>query len=242
MNGKIFRSCPICLSSRIKLVFPATTIPVYSYQVQVTEKYFGLHGDLVRCKSCGFTFIGREPFAKKIVGLYKNMSDAVYLQEENERRRSFISVLKEIKSLKKGKKGNILDIGCCTGGLLVEAKKRGWEVVGVDPSQWAVKMANKLHNLKVYNGIIESYKAPKNSFDAITMLDVLEHVINPRTLLLKVNDLLKPSGILCIVTPDYGSLTARLLGKRWWGVRLAHLSYFRKEDLYNIIQEAGFQI
>lgn len=237
-----FRSCSICGSVKVVLISPATAFPTSSKQVQVTEKYFGLHGDLVRCRVCGFTYVGQEADAEKIVGLYKNMSDEVYRQEEKERRRSFLAVISEIERLRKGKKGKILDIGCCTGGLLAEAQNMGWDVVGVDPSNWACTVAKKLHNLSIYNGTIEDYRGKPASYDVVTILDVLEHVIDPKKLLEKVHTLLKKDGIFCIVTPDFGSFTAKLLGKRWWGIRLGHLSYFRKKDLDRIIDESGFEV
>ena len=230
-----YRPCPICSSKSIKLLEKATGIPPSSAnQIQVTDKFFGSHGDLVRCNNCGFTYIGRMDYIKKVIGLYKKMSDEIYLQEEKERRLSFLEIIKNIEMLKKGKRGNILDIGCCTGGLLVEAQKRGWEVSGIDPSQWACKCAKRYHGLKVVNSLIESFN-PSMKFDAITMLDVLEHVENPRKIIKKAKSMLKKDGVFCIVTPDYGSFTSRLLGKKWWGIRLAHLSYFRENDIKRLI-------
>lgn len=238
-----FRNCPICNGASSTLFLPATgTTPKSSGQIQVTEKHFGLHGDIVTCKNCGFAYIGRKQYADTVMSLYKEMHDEVYLQEEKERRRSFIRVIKTIERLRSGKKGTILDIGCCTGGLLVEARKRGWQVDGVDPSTWACRMAKRHHGMDIYNGSIESYAPGKQTFDAITMLDVLEHVDNPRLLLNKISRMMKDDGICCIVTPDFGSLTARVLKKRWWGIRLAHLSYFRRKDLEHLFTHAGLGI
>lgn len=237
----LYRSCPLCESTSVRLVKKATSAPpVSARQIQVTEKYFGLHGDLVRCGKCGFTYVGEKNYIKKITSLYSQMSDSVYLQEERERRLSFRRVLARIESLQGGRKGKVLDIGCCTGGLLVEAKKRGWNVYGVDPSLWACKTAKRLHHLSLLNTTIESYRGRPNSFDAITILDVLEHVENPKLLVDKVRTLLKKDGVVCIVTPDYGSVTARLLRRRWWGIRLAHLSYFKEKDIYHLIEKNNF--
>src|SRR3989338_4845574 len=109
----IYRPCPLCASTAVKLLEKATSVPpVSAQQIQVTEKYFGLHGDLVKCKRCGFTYVGGMDYIKKVTGLYSHMSDDVYLQEERERRLSFTRVLARIESLRKGKKGKILDIGC----------------------------------------------------------------------------------------------------------------------------------
>lgn len=238
-----FRKCPLCGFQHATLFLKATSgIPQSSRQIQVTDKFFGLHGDIVRCKRCGFTYVGRKMYVKKVVSLYRAMSDDVYVQEEKERRLSFINVLNTIGQIRFGKKGTLLDIGCCTGGLLAEAKKKEWKVWGVDPSLWACRMADRLHHLQVYNGTIELYKAPTSFFDVVTLLDVFEHVEYPVLLLEKIHSILKDDGILCIVTPNYGSITAKILNHRWWGIRLAHLSYFRDQDLETLFQKTGFQI
>lgn len=238
-----YRTCPICNAATCTLLLPATSsAPQSPRQIQVTEKYFGMHGDIVTCDMCGFAYIGEKQYARTVMGLYKEMQDDVYLQEEKERRQSFIGVIRTIEAIRNGEKGRLLDIGCCTGGLLVEARARGWQVDGVDTSAWACRMAKKIHGLSLYNGSIESYAAGNHTFDAITMLDVLEHVENPKTLLEKISLMLDDDGIFCIVTPDFGSLAARLLKKRWWGIRLAHLSYFRRSDLDALFALTGFTV
>ena len=185
-----FRSCPLCGSNNVLLLFPSTsTIPRFAEQIKVTEKYFGLHGDIVRCTKCGFIYVGKELYVKKIIRLYEMMSDDVYLQEEKERSLSFIGVIRTLENLRQGAKGKILDVGCCTGGLLVEAQKRGWEGYGVDPSIWAFRIAKRLHGLDVYNGSLESFNLPSQRFNAITLLDVLEHVEDPKLLMHKIHAL-----------------------------------------------------
>ncbi len=242
-SNPTYRLCPLCGNTYVTLVAKATSLPPVSpRQIQVTEKYFGLHGDLVRCQKCQFTYVGDKKYIKNLSSLYAKMSDQVYLQEEKERRLSFLRVITTIEALRKGKKGKLLDIGCCTGGLLIEAKKRGWVVDGLDPSSWACKTARHLHGLSVHNTTIEAYHSKNNVFDAITLLDVLEHVEDPDMLIRRVRSMLKENGIFCIVTPNYGSFTAKLFGKRWWGIRLAHLSYFNRNDINSLIKKNGLKI
>ena len=241
--SKDYRNCPVCNSNNLVLFLKATSLPPKSpIQVQVTEKHFGLHGDMVRCRRCGFFFVADKKFVKKAISLYRRMSDQAYVQEEKERRLSFQKILENIKRIRKMRKAlNILDIGCSTGGLLVEAKNLGWRAFGVEPSIWGCKLANKLHGLTISNSTMESYHSSKK-FDVITILDVLEHVENPVFLLRKVSRLLKAEGVICIVTPDFGSFMARILGEKWWGIRLGHLSYFDRKTFKKIIRESGFKV
>lgn len=242
MTNRSFRICPICNFPDASLFLSATSkLPTKPSQIQITEKYFGLHGDIVKCDSCGFAYIGNNNYVKRISHLYRKMSDNAYLREEKERRLSFLGILKNLTQLR-AEKGEILDIGCCTGGLLVEAKRSGWQVRGLDPSIWACRTAQRLHNLNIFNGTLDNFNSKKTTFDAITLLDVLEHVNKPLQTLIKIRSLLHQRGILCIVTPDYGSITSKLFGKKWWGIRLAHLSYFRFQDLQRLFQQTGFRI
>lgn len=238
-----YRKCPICLTSRPILFLPATSAaPKVASQIQVTEKYFGLHGDMVMCPNCNFVYIGKKLLVSKIAGLYKKMSDAVYIQEEKERRLSFVSIIKTLEKIRRGGRGKILDIGCCTGGLLFEAEKRGWKPSGIDPSVWAYKMAQKLHGLTIFNGTLETYNYSEKNFDAVTLLDVFEHTSDPKFVLTKIRTMLNENGVFCLVTPDFGSITAKILGKRWWGIRLAHVSYFRWIDLSRLFADTGFKV
>lgn len=237
-----FRSCPLCYSNKVSLYLRATSSnSIYPSQIQVTDKYFGHHGDIVKCRECQFTYIGKELYVNKIIKLYKYMTDEGYLQEEKERRLGFIRIIKIIERLRGGKSGKIFDSGCCTGGLLVEARRRGWKVYGVDPSEWACRVAKRVHGLTIYNETLELFNR-KIRFDVITALDVIEHLKNPKFILNKIYKILNNDGIVCIVTPDYGSLMARLLRSYWWGIRLAHLSYFNKQNITRLLRETGFRI
>ena len=74
------------------------------------------------------------------------------------------------------------------------------------------------------------------------MIDFIEHTPKPREAVARAYDLLAPGGVICLVTPDIHSLTARLAGKRWWHLRPGHLAYFSKRSLAALLAGAGFTI
>lgn len=242
-KDKSFRSCLICQTPSPVLISKATTsIKNLPLKIQVSDKYFGYHGDIVKCKLCNFVYVGEEAYVQKVLDSYEEMRDEVYVTEEKERRKSFLSIVQTLERLNSGRKGKIIDIGCCTGGLLAEASKRGWKVLGIDPSIWACKLGQNMHKIKIYNGTIEKYRQKNQLHDAITMIDFLEHVQKPVFVLKKVRKMLNDDGLVCIVTPNYNSLLSKVLRNKWWGIRLAHISYFTLKDLNRIFELTDFEI
>jgi SAM-dependent methyltransferase len=76
-------------------------------------------------------------------------------------------------------------------------------------------------------------------FDLVTLVDVVEHVSDPVGLLHDAGDRLSGRGRLLVVTPDVGSVAARVLRERWWHLRLAHVGYFTRATLTRALALAG---
>ena len=138
--------------------------------------------------------------------------------------------------------GRLLDVGAATGFFLALARPRGWDVRGVDLSEYACQVARG-KGLDVFCGSLEQYPAADASFDVVTMWDVIEHFPDPRGALSAAQRLLKPGGLLALNTPDAGSLVARLLGLRWHLVAPPeHLVLFHQDSLKRLLNEAGFEV
>ncbi|MCM8763087.1 MAG: class I SAM-dependent methyltransferase, partial [Candidatus Omnitrophica bacterium] len=196
---------------------------------------------IARCRNCGFVFANPQDEVEKIISAYQYMQDELYLQEEAGRRKSARIVLKRIAKFRRS--GRLLEIGCSAGFLLDEARKLGWQVYGVEVSKWAVKYCKEKLGLEnIFEGSLEEARFPYNYFDAIVMLDVIEHLHNPHSVLEESRRILKPAGILCVSTPDISSLLSRFLKARWWGIQRAHLFYFNKKTLREMLFACGFKV
>ena len=138
--------------------------------------------------------------------------------------------------------GRLLDVGAATGFFLDLARKRGFEPVGIELAEAAVEKARR-KGLNVICGTLEQLPDPPESFDAITMLDVLEHLSAPQQDLARVHQLLRRDGLLVINTPDAGSWTARLLGLRWHLITPPeHLCLFTGNALVAALKKSGFEV
>jgi len=116
-----------------------------------------------------------------------------------ERYRLFDGILDFIE--KKRDIGRLLDVGSGCGFFLIDAQKRGWKVNGIEPSIQSVKVARRQYGLDIYNGTLQEYDE-KGKFDVITLINVLDHSVEPWEEIRKVYSLLKPGGILYLRFPN----------------------------------------
>jgi SAM-dependent methyltransferase len=140
-----------------------------------------------------------------------------------------------------GRVGALLDVGCAYGFTLEVARERGWTVQGIEPAQAVgARVAERL-GVPVA-GDLTAAALPTGSFDAVTLWDVIEHLPDPRATLGEVRRILRPGGLCSVVTPDVGSLAARVLGSRWEEKQKMpeHIYFFSRRSLTRLLDEAGF--
>lgn len=138
----------------------------------------------------------------------------------------------------------LLDIGCSTGAFLSVARNGGWEVQGVEIGGASARYARDVLGLDVQRGSLYDLRAPAASFDAVAMIEVIEHLEQPRRALDHVCRMLKPDGVLLVTTPNFDSLYRRLFGSRWWVINCEdeHIVLFNLATLTGILEEAGFEV
>ncbi len=134
--------------------------------------------------------------------------------------------------------GLLLDVGCATGKFLEVARGAGWRPKGVEVSAYAAGVA-RAKGFDVFTGTLEGAAFPDDTFDAVTLFDVVEHVEEPRSLLAEVRRVLKPGGCLAIIMPDAGSGRACAAGDGWIGytASLEHVLYFDATSLRRVLNE-----
>jgi 2-polyprenyl-3-methyl-5-hydroxy-6-metoxy-1,4-benzoquinol methylase len=135
----------------------------------------------------------------------------------------------------------LFEVGCATGFFLSLAKERGWEVEGIDLSDYAVKQAQE-RGLKVVAASLDSFETERFA-DVVVMYDVIEHVKDPVVTLKKTFSMLNKNGVVMITTPDAGSAWARMWGKKWHAiVPPQHLFYFTRKNLVKLVESSGFKV
>jgi SAM-dependent methyltransferase len=138
--------------------------------------------------------------------------------------------------------GCILDVGCFTGKFLSAAKEAGWRPFGLEISAGAVEHARSQLGLDVRQETLLQTTLESETFDVITMLDVVEHFQEPLQNLKKAAQLLRPKGLLYLETPNLSSLARYLLGKNWNVFFPWHFYYFTARTIRHALELAGFRI
>jgi 2-polyprenyl-3-methyl-5-hydroxy-6-metoxy-1,4-benzoquinol methylase len=135
----------------------------------------------------------------------------------------------------------VLDVGSGNGSFLESAMSAGWQVSGFDTDETAAANA-KARGLNVRRGGFETYADEPESFDAITLNHVIEHVHDPAAVLRGVVGLLKPGGTLYLATPNIESLGLHLFGPNWRGLEPPrHLVIFSRGSLLQLMKEVGLE-
>lgn len=222
---KIF--CPICGSERI-----LNYLKDYHY--------------LKECKDCKIIFT--HPLHK---GLAEAPGEDYYIGNEKQLRYRVKLWRRRLKIVKKFcKSGELLDVGTGDGLFLKVAKTANLNVCGTEISSSAVRVAKNLYDLDIHLAEIENANFEENSFDAITIWHVIEHVRNPLEVLKKLYKLSKPGATVFVATPNLDKYLARIIyrlmrNKPYPFYSLKgeqHLFHFTESTLKKIIKKAGFNI
>jgi SAM-dependent methyltransferase len=122
-------------------------------------------------------------------------------------------------------------------------KERGFQVLGLDFSQEAARVAGEQNGVRVLVGDLTTASIEPGSCALITMYHLLEHLTDPASYLQASARLLQPGGSLVVQVPDRDCWEAGLLGANWTGLDVPrHLHVFRSSDLRRLLRSCGFEV
>lgn len=237
-------NCNLCGSNDYEIIYPSQYERANIDNVVETFRSSGdetMIDRLVRCKKCGLQYLNPRLPQEIILEGYSGGSDETFVSQISGRERTFARSLDLIEQIVP-QKGKILDIGTAGGSFLGVAKHRGWDVIGCEPSKWLAEWGSKHYNITVHPCTVFDMKFDDNSFDVVTLWDVLEHTPDPKAVLRECNRILKPGGILVVNYPDIGSSVARLMGRKWVFLLSVHLYYFTMETMEEMLKAANFDV
>jgi 2-polyprenyl-3-methyl-5-hydroxy-6-metoxy-1,4-benzoquinol methylase len=206
-------------------------------------------GPLRRCKNCGqlVSQCSEELYWSSMkefddpTGTLPTGKAAYRLSRHTKR------ILDEIEHLSGKKKSrlHLLDVGCSSGPFILAARDFGVEAEGVEPSPGPARTATQ-SGLKVYQGYLNDINLPEESFDVITLFEVLEHLREPLSLFKECHRVLKSGGLLVIRTGNTDSWTVQCMKGRWqyFSIREhgGHISFFNPLSMRKLAERSGFMV
>jgi 2-polyprenyl-3-methyl-5-hydroxy-6-metoxy-1,4-benzoquinol methylase len=212
---------------------------------------------IVKCRSCNLMYA--NPQTDNVTNVEKKHLNPIQVNPDQDPdlswftpedhqylRKQFLQLrdyARIIDFVEKKDKGIFLEIGSYAGIFLNEAKKRGWDVIGIEPLEIPALYAEKQYGIKVIRKYFDHSGLADGSIDVIASCHVIEHVPNPADFVRKSFSLLKPSGIMVIETPAYDSITFKILKHRERSMRCdGHLFFFTTRTLKKLVESQGFKV
>lgn len=208
--------------------------------MQITDSRYGVTLTLHKCADCSFIFADENEIGR-LTEHYEQMVDSGYAAGAKYRAAQMRPLL-QLGTAALPRARTLLDIGAGSGLLVAEAAGIGLDAVGVEPSKYLVDSARRTNGVQLLQGTFPHPALSGREFDLVYLVDIIEHVTDPVALLACSARALAPGGVMVVITPDVSSLAARLLGRRWWHFRLAHVGYFNAQSMNEAARRAGLAI
>lgn len=233
-------NCPVCQKESFDRVIARTE-----------------HHTFRKCSHCGMIYISFSDDSETVVyqknyfaDEYKKQYGKTYLDDFDSIKKSGYSRVKNILKTLGCQNGNgksILDIGCAYGPFMKAASENGFNSCGTDIAEDGVKYINETLKLKAAISSFADVDSKKvfsvDSFDAVTMWYVIEHIKDLKTNLKKINGLLKNGGIFAFSTPSASGVSAKYNRKSFFiQSPKDHFTVWAPENTQNVLKPFGFKV
>ncbi len=236
----IYSACPCCNGADIAIVLSAKDFTV-------SHELF----DIWHCNNCTARFTQNAPDKTEIIRYYKSEN---YISHSDikkgfinnlyhsVRKRTLAGKRNLIKKYTKLQSGKILDVGAGTGAFLQTMQRDGWQTTGLEPDETARENAKNLHGLDLKSSQ-EIFNLPPQTFDAITLWHVLEHVHDLHEYMDELKKVLKPQGCLFIAVPNYTCYDEKVYKQFWAAYDVPrHLYHFSPTAITQLLLQHGLQL
>lgn len=245
--------CILCESSDIKLLLTGR------------DRLMGVPGEfnVLECAKCGFKFTDPGSIKADLREYYPE-DYSPYKTEESGEPKNGLSFKNRIKKAFKNspagplltalaradappcpdlpRGAEVLEIGCASGNFLASIENKGWNLHGVELSDFASDKARE-RGLDVFSGTLEQAKFPDDHFNAVFAFQVVEHLPDPLATLREINRITVKGGCFIFSIPNADCWEFKLFRDRWSALDLPrHLCHFGPATIKKILGKAGFKM
>lgn len=197
---------------------------------------------VLECSNCSFNFIPWY-YRKSIV--YTDYKDAAVL-EQIRKGNDWLKVQRHLlrfKLIRKYKKsGSLFDLGSGWGHFMLAGQQLGYDVTGIEISENPYIYCKEDLKLDVKHIDFFKMDVPNESYDIITLWDVLEHIDDANKMVERIADLLKKDGYLVLQVPQIDSFIAKRQKEKWNMMGLDHVNYFGHKTITKLLERHGFEV
>ena len=236
----VYSACPCCNGVDISKVLSAADHTVSNETFEIWQ-----------CNVCTARFTQNVPDKNEIEKYYKSENYISHSDTKQGfinslyhfvRKRTLNGKRKLVEKYTKVSIGKILDIGAGTGAFLQVMQKSEWDVTGFEPDETARENAKKLYGLSLQPSE-ELFNLKAETFDAITLWHVLEHVHELHEYMDQLKKLLKLTGCLFIAIPNYACYDEKIYKEFWAGYDVPrHLYHFSPTSITQLLLQHGLQL
>jgi len=236
--------CNLCGADTPIVVYPSSREP----SVKIDNNEFRSSGDellkdpLVKCDVCGLKYVTPRLSSTLVLEGYSRSVDETFVSQATSREQTFKRCFEEVQRVWKREPGKIMDVGTANGSFLKVARDGGWEVEGCEPSYWMCDWCEKNYGIKIQQGTIFDAGFGDETFDVVTLWDVLEHTPDPMATLKESVRILRTGGIFVVNYPDIDSWIAKLMRQKWVFLLSVHYYYFSRKTIKSALQQAGLEV
>jgi 2-polyprenyl-3-methyl-5-hydroxy-6-metoxy-1,4-benzoquinol methylase len=228
-ENQVLRNCPAC--------------DVKEYNLEFTKEGF----KYVKCNQCQCTYVNPVPTSELLYRFYDKFESLQYFYEEillptkNERKKIFKERVNKLGNFV-DKGASILEIGSSIGFFVGESLAQGYKISGVEPNTKLVNYVREKFRVEIYQGLFEDVVI-NDKFDVVVMWEVIEHIVDPITVLKKASNVLNHKGIFVATLPNYGGVEYRVVGKEHEMIEApSHINYFNLDNIAKLLDRAGFRL
>jgi 2-polyprenyl-3-methyl-5-hydroxy-6-metoxy-1,4-benzoquinol methylase len=234
-------NCGFCGSEAYKTLYPAPEESIYSQCA------------VVQCNKCGLVRTSPRPTQTALAETYANeyysyqepdlkgWSNQIKILAMKLRLPALYPYVIPLPILKDA---SICDVGCGAGQWLglMRAAYPGVKLSGFEIDPNTASIAAQVAQADVRHGDFLETGWADNSFDFITFWDVLEHVTNPQAVMQEVVRLLKPGGVVVVISPNVDCSYSKIFNQFWWALLYdQHLYHFSRKTLTKLFQACNLE-
>lgn len=224
-------ACPICFSDDLR------------HYVRVPSLF--TRGESIvyeKCRRCGVVLRNpRLPPSERLSIYVDKILPAAQKELLPKNQLHYAHILRELARFYPEDAGRRLcDFGCGAGGFLLEARKAGFDVMGLELNKDLARHVRDRYQIPVFQGLIDHPDFTAERFQVILSAQVFEHLLDPRQTLLDLKRHLEPPGFVLIEVPNQRAIKERL--RRGATMDDSHLFYFSARALRWMLEDCGFEV